>query len=118
MWVKFLKPKIWLPILLGLIIAGVLAAIGENDDAPMLTLLGFISTILLLFYGIYNVAAESKRSFIVGILLFVLSVVGIAHTIILWFEGEYSDSPGVGVLIVLISIGFTIVGAKFVRKRI
>ncbi len=113
----YLKPKIWLPILCGLSIVGIFVAIGENDDAPMFTLLGLISAILLLFYGIYNVAAESKRSLPVGILFFMLSAIGIALTIILWFKGEYSDSPGVCGLIVMISLGFGMVGAKFVRKR-
>jgi len=117
MWAKLLKPKIWLPIVLGLIVAGILAVMGENDDAPGLVMIGFVSAIGLLFYGAYNLAAESRRSLIAAAFFVSLSAFGVLHTIVVWLEGELDDSPGVGVLIVLISLCLGLIGLRFARKK-
>jgi len=116
-WRKLSHRKIWLPLAAGLIIAGLLAYRREGDNNPWLTLIGFILSIGLLFYGFYNIAAASKRSVVTAAVLFVLAAAGVAHTLVFWFRGDLNDSPGVGGLIIIISICLAVIGVKFLRRR-
>jgi len=66
---------------------------------------------------VYNIAAESRRSVIAAAFFLLLGAFGIMHTVVVWLEGELSDSPGVGVLIVLISLCLAAIGIRFLRNR-
>lgn len=107
-----LKPRVWLPAFSGMLIGLVLFALGENDDAPGLVLIGFITAIILVFWGIYNAASGVKKRLIPAVLCFLLSAFGILWSIVLAIEGEFNDSPGILIFAGLICIGLLIVGRK------
>lgn len=112
-----LKPRVWLPALLGMLIGLVLFIIGENDDAPGLVLIGFVAAIVLVFYGIYNAASGVKKGLIPAILCLFLSAFDIIWTIVLAVEGEFSDSPGIIIFAGLICIGLLIVGIRLLKNN-
>lgn len=113
----FLRPRVWLPAIVGLLIGSVLFIIGENDDAPGLTLIGFVAAIVLVFYGMYNAAEGVKKSLIPAVLCFVLCAFGVLGTIVLAIDGEFEDSPGISIFIGLICAGFLLVGIRLLKNR-
>lgn len=112
-----LKPRVWLPAAIGILIGLVLIIIGENDDAPGLMLIGFISAIVLVFLGIYNAASTVQKGIIPSILCFLLGAFGVVWTITLAIEGEFDDSPGLIIFAILICTGLFIVGLQFIKKK-
>lgn len=114
---NFLKPRVWLPALLGILIGLVLFIMGENDDAPGLVLIGFIVAIVLVFCGIYNAAAGVKKGLLPAILCFFLSAFGVIWTVALAIEGEFGDSPGIIIFVGLICIGLLIVGIRLLKNN-
>jgi hypothetical protein len=118
MWMKFMRPKVWLPTVIGLLVAGVLFLIGESDDdAPGLVLIGLIAAIILVFWGLYNAANGVKKGLIPAIGSFCLVAFGVLWTIILAIEGEFSDSPGMLIFAALIWVGLTVVGCRLLKSR-
>lgn len=117
MMMKYSKPKVWLPIFLGVLIAGLLFLMGENDDAPGLVLIGFIVATISVFLGIYNAASETKKGFVPAILCFFLAVFGAVWTIILYFEGEFADTPGIIIFSAIICFGLLAVGIRLLKGR-
>ncbi|TCL54089.1 hypothetical protein EDD76_1225 [Kineothrix alysoides] len=112
-----LKPRVWLPATVGILIGTVLLIMGENDDAPGLVLIGFIAAIVLVFYGIYNAAAGVKKGLIPAILCFFLFAFGVFGTIALAIEGEFADSPGIIIFIGLICMGLLMVGIRLLKNN-
>lgn len=112
-----LKPRVWVPTIMGLLIGLFLYIMGENDDAPGLVLIGFIAAIVLVFYGIYNAASGVKKGLIPAILCFCLCAFGVVGTIVLAVEGEFADSPGISIFIGLICLGLLMVGIKLIKNN-
>jgi hypothetical protein len=66
---KFLKLKVILPIILGIVIGGILFAIGELDDAPGMCAIGISIGFILITLGINNTGVI-KKGLLAPILLF------------------------------------------------
>ena len=65
---KFFKPKVILPVILGIVIGGLLFALGENDDAPGLCAIGLSVGFILIMLGI-NKTGIIKKGLLIPILL-------------------------------------------------
>ena len=111
------SPRVWAPLAAGIIIAAVLYAMGENDDAPGLVLIGMLSAIILFFWGLYNAASATARAVIPALACWAIGGWGAVFTASIALDGEVSDAPGVGVLIALISAAFLLVGFRFWHTR-
>jgi heme/copper-type cytochrome/quinol oxidase subunit 4 len=111
------KPHIYLPILFGVSIGAVLYALGENDDAPGLALIGFVLAIVLIFVGVYNAVSSLKKNLVVALACFCLSLSGIITTVVLYLDGEFNDTPGYMIFAGIIIIGLILVGIKSLRGK-
>lgn len=106
---KFFKPKVILPIILGIIIGGLLFAFGEYDDAPGMCAIGLSVGFILIMLGINKAGIIKKGLFAPILLLFFSAFIALITTSIL-LEGELGDKPwystfGFVVAIVLLLIG-------------
>ncbi|MDR1567755.1 MAG: hypothetical protein LBS33_03615 [Streptococcaceae bacterium] len=52
----------------------------------------------------------------ISTLLFVLASLGFIFAVYLGVKGEYSDTPGIGLLLVIVNIAFIIIGVQ-IKKR-
>lgn len=106
---KFLKIKIILPIILGIIIGGLLFAIGDSNDAPGLSAIGLSVGFVLIILGINNADVIRKGLLAPVLLLFFAAFIALITTSIL-LDGEFGSKPwysavGFVVAIVLLLIG-------------
>ncbi|MFA7637068.1 MAG: hypothetical protein WCX81_04825 [Monoglobales bacterium] len=67
---KFLKLKVILPIILGIIIGGLLFAFGECDDSPGMCAIGLSIGVILIMLGINNTGIIKKGLFAPILLIF------------------------------------------------
>lgn len=112
---KIVKPAILLPIIIGVIIGILLFILGNMEDAPGLSLIGFVAAFLLIIWGIYNTGVI-KKGFLVPILLFCFGASGILLSVVLLFDGEFEESPGLALIGVALGIILIVIGAIRVRK--
>lgn len=106
---KFLKLKIILPIILGIIIGGLLFAIGDSDDAPGLSAIGLSVGFVLIILGINNSGVIKKGLLAPILLLFFAAFIALITTSVL-LDGEFGSKPwysafGVVAAIVLLLTG-------------
>ncbi|MGI6712878.1 MAG: hypothetical protein ACOX4L_09250 [Bacillota bacterium] len=106
---KFFKPKVILPIILGIIISGLLFAVGEYDDAPGLCAIGLSVGFILIMFGV-NKTGINKKGLLAPILLLFFAVFIALITTSLLFDGEFGNKPwysafGFVVAIVLLLMG-------------
>ena len=106
---KFFKPKVILPIVLGIIIGGLLFAIGEYDDAPGLCAIGLSVGFILIMLGV-NKTGLIKKGLLAPILLLFFAAFSALLTTSILLEGEFGDMPwysafGFAAAIVLLSAG-------------
>ena len=106
---KFLKPKVILPIIFGIIIGGLLFALGEYDDAPGLCAIGLSVGFILIMLGINQTGIIKKGLLAPTLLLFFAVFIALITTSIL-LDGEFGDKPwysafGFVVAIILLLIG-------------
>ena len=106
---KLLKPKVILLIILGIIIGGLLFALGEYDDAPGLCAIGLSVGFILIMLGINNTGIIKKGLLTPILLLFFAAFIALITSSIL-LDGEFGDKPwysavGYVVAIVLLLVG-------------
>lgn len=106
---KFIKAKVIMPIILGIVIGGLLFAFGEYDDAPGMCAIGLSVGFILIMLGV-NKTGIIKKGLLSPILLFSFAVfIALINTAIL-LDGEFGDKPwysafGFVVAIVLLLMG-------------
>ena len=106
---KFLKPRVILPIVLGIIIGGLLFAIGEYDDAPGMCAIGMSIGFVLIMLGVNKTGIIRKGLLAPILLLSFAAFIALITTSIL-LDGEFGDKPwysafGFAAAIVLLLIG-------------
>lgn len=106
---KIIKPEVILRIILGIIIGGLLFAIGEYDDAPGLCAIGLSIGFILIMLGVNKTGIIKKGLFVPILLLFFAAFIALITTSIL-LDGEFGDKPwysviGFAAALVLLLIG-------------
>lgn len=106
---KLFKPKVILPIFLGIIIGGLLFALGEYDDAPGMCAIGLSVGFVLIMLGVNKTGIIKKGLLAPILLLFFSAFFALIITSIL-LDGEFGDKPwysafGFAAAIVLLLIG-------------
>lgn len=106
---RIFKPRVILPIILGIVIGGLLFAIGEYDDAPGLCVIGLSIGFVLIMSGVNRTGIIKKGLFAPILLLFFAAFIALM-TISILLDGEFGDKPwysafGFAVAIVLLLIG-------------
>jgi uncharacterized membrane protein len=89
---KFFKPKVILPIILGIIIGGLLFVLGEYDDAPGLCAIGVSVGFVLIMLGVNKTGVIEKGLLAPILLLFFSAFITLLTTSIL-LDGEFGDKP-------------------------
>ena len=89
---KFLEPKVILPVILGIVIGGLLFALGEYDDAPGLCAVGLSVGFVMTMLGVNNTGIIKKGLLLPTLLLFFAIFVTVLTTAIL-LDGEFGDKP-------------------------
>jgi O-antigen/teichoic acid export membrane protein len=117
---KFLKPKVILYFILGIIIGGLLFAIGEYDDAPGMCAIGLSIGFILIMLGI-NKTGIIKKEMLAPILLFFFAAFIALITTAILFDGEFGDKPwyaafGFVTAIVLLLLGL-LKKRRFINKQ-
>jgi peptidoglycan/LPS O-acetylase OafA/YrhL len=113
---RFAKLSVLLPIVIGLITGAVLFWLGSIDDAPGLSLIGLATAFFLIMCGIYN-AGVIKKGFLVPTLLLSFGAGGIFVSVLLLFDGEFEDNPGMALIGVALGLVLICFGAIMARKR-
>ena len=106
---RLFKLKVILPIILGIIIGGLLFALGEYDDAPGLCAIGLSIGFILIMLGVNKTGIIKKGLFTPILLLFFAAFIALITTAIL-LDGEFGDKPwysafGYAAAIVLLVVG-------------
>ncbi len=106
---KFLKLKVILPIILGIIIGGLLFAFGEYDDAPGMCAIGLSVGFILIMLGANKTGIIRKGLLAPVLLLSFAAFIALITTSIL-LDGEFGDKPwysafGFAAAIMLLLIG-------------
>ncbi len=89
---KFFKPNVILPIILGIIIGGLLFALGEYDDAPGMCAIGLSVGFILIMLGV-NKTGVIKKGLLASILLLFFSAFIALLTTAVLLDGEFGDKP-------------------------
>jgi hypothetical protein len=89
---KFFKPRVILPIILGIIIGGLLFVLGEYDDAPGLCAIGLSVGFVLIMLGV-NKTGVIKKGLLAPILLLFFSAFITLLTTSILLDGEFGDKP-------------------------
>lgn len=87
---KFFELKFILPVILGIVIGGLLFALGEYDDAPGLCAIGLSVGFVLIMLGINNTGVIKKGLLSPILLLFLATFVTVLTTVTL-LDGEFGD---------------------------
>lgn len=106
---KLIKPEVILLIIPGIIVGGLLFAIGEYDDAPGLCAIGFSIAFILIMLGVNKTGIIKTGLFAPILLLFFAAFIALITTSIL-LDGEFGDKPwysviGFAAALVLLLIG-------------
>jgi hypothetical protein len=118
---EIVKPKIVLPIFIGIIVGVVFIFVREIDDIPLLPLALVILCFGLFFYGVKNINKVNNKIKPKVIVPLLFGIFGVIYAFILLNKGEFEDSPGVSVLMCAICIGllfFGIFNIKQIRQKI
>lgn len=113
---RFAKLSALLPIIIGLIIGVTLFILGDMDDAPGLSLIGLVAAFCLIMLGINN-AGVINKGFLVPILLLCFGAGGILVSIVLLFDGEFEENPGMAFIGVALGVALIFVGAVMIRRK-
>jgi hypothetical protein len=87
---RLFKPKVILPVILGIIIGGLLFVLGEYEDAPGICVIGLSVGFVLIMFGVDKTGIIKKGLFAPILLLF-FSFFIIFLTTILLLDGEFGD---------------------------
>ena len=118
---ELVRPKILLPIFIGIILGFIFIFFRAIDDIPGLSIGFVILCFCLIYYGIYNINKinnKFKPNIIVPLLF---GIIGVIYALILLSKGEFEDSPGVSVLMGALCMGLMFIGIfniKGIRQKI
>lgn len=106
---KIFKPKVILPIILGITIGGLLFVFGEYEDAPGICAVGFSVGFVLIMFGINNTGIIKKGLLSPILLLFFAAFIAFL-TLAILLDGEFGDKPwysiiGFAAALVLLLVG-------------
>lgn len=106
---KGLNPTVWLLMLAGVLIGGVLFVFGVYDDAPGVCAIGLSVGFILIMLGI-NKTGVIKRGLLAPILLFSFGVFAALLTTSILLDGEFESRPwlsfiGYALAVILLWIG-------------
>lgn len=111
---KFLKPRVILPIILGIIIGGLLLNFGEYDDAPGVCAIGVSVGFVLIMFGAKNTDVIKKGLFTPILLLFFSVFIALITTTIL-LDGEFGDKPWYSAIGYVIAFILFLIGLLRIR---
>ena len=111
---KLLKAKVILPIILGIIIGGLLFAIGEYEDAPGVCAFGISVAFILIIFGV-NKTGIIKRGLLSTILLLFFSAFIALITTSILLDGEFGDKPLFSAIGYVTAIGLLLIGSSRIR---
>jgi len=111
---KFLKPRVILPIVLGIIIGGLLFAIGEYDDAPGMCAIGMSIGFVLIMLGV-NKTGIIKRGLLSPILLLFFAAFVTLSTTAILLDGEFGDKQWYSAIGYVIASVLLIIGSFRIR---
>lgn len=112
---RFIQPTTLLPIVIGVAVGVVLFMLGDADDAPGLSLIGFIAAFLLIMWGIYNTGVM-KKGFLAPTLLLCFGAGGAILSLVLLLDGEFEESPGMALIGVALGVVLIVMGIIRWRK--
>lgn len=110
----FFKPKAILPIILGIIIGGLLFALGEYDDAPGMCAIGLSIGFILIMIGINKTGIIKKGLLVPILLLFFAAFIALITTSIL-LDGEFGDNPWYSAFGFVVAIMLLLMGLLRIR---
>ncbi|MDD2217212.1 MAG: hypothetical protein PHX63_02120 [Eubacteriales bacterium] len=111
---KFFQLKVILPIILGIIIGGLLFALGEYDDAPGLCAIGLSVCFILIMVGVNKTGIIKKGLLIPILLLSFAAFIALITTSIL-LDGEFGDKPWYSAFGFVIALILLLVGLLRIR---
>ena len=111
---KFIKLKVILPVILGIIIGGLLFVLGEYDDAPGLCAIGLSIGFILIMLGINKTGIIKKGLLAPILLLFFATFIALITTSIL-LDGEFADRPWYSAFGFIAAIVFLLLGLFRIR---
>ncbi len=111
---KFSSPKVVFPIILGIIIGGLLFALGDYGDAPGICAIGLSVGFILVMLGINNAGVIKKGLLLPILLLFFAAFVALITTSTL-LDGEFGDKPGYSTFGFVAAIVFLLMGLSKIR---
>lgn len=111
---KFFKLKVILPIILGIIIGGLLFALGEYDDAPGMCVIGISVGFILFMLGINKTGIIKKGLLSPILLLFFAAFIALVTTSIL-LDGEFGNKPLYSASGYVIATVFLLIGLLRIR---
>ena len=112
---KYFKQKVILPIILGIIIGGLLFALGAYDDAPGLSAIGLSAGFILVMIGI-NQTGIIKKGLLAPILLLSFTAFIALLTTAILLDGEFGDKPGYSAFGFAAAIVLFLIGLLKIRK--
>jgi hypothetical protein len=118
---EIVKPKIVLPIFIGIIAGFVFIFVREIDAIPLLPFAFVILCFGFIFYGVKNISKVNNKIKPKVIVPLFLGIFGVIYAFTLLNKGEFEDSPGVFVLMCAICIGLLFFGMfniKQIRQKI
>ncbi len=111
---RFIKLKVVIPIVLGIIIGGLLFALGDMDDAPGMSAIGISIGFIFIMFGI-NKSGLIKRGWFAPILLIFFSIFISLITTSILLDGEFGDKPLYSIYGYLISLILLLIGILRIR---
>lgn len=111
---KSLKPTVWLMMLAGMLIGGVLFAFGAYDDAPGVCAIGLSVGFILVMLGI-NKTGVIKRGLLAPILLFFFGVFVALLTTSILLDGEFESRPWLSLIGYALAVILLLIGVLRIR---
>jgi hypothetical protein len=117
---QYVKPNIILPILSGIIIGSILFFFNELDNVPGLSPIGIVVSFCLVFFGVHNMSKinpKIKAKVIVPLFFGAAGIIAAIITVlILFLNGEFTDSPGVLLIGMALCMGLVFIGLFNIEK--
>lgn len=111
---KYIKARVIMPIVLGIVIGGLLFALGEYDDAPGLCAIGLSVGFILIMLGV-NKTGVIKKGLLAPILLLSFAAFIALITTSILLDGEFGDKPWYSAYGFVIAIFLLLVGLLRIR---
>jgi hypothetical protein len=113
---KYLKPSIIIPILTGTIFGSALLVLGEENNVPVLCIIGIVLCIGLLYLGIHNMNKINVNLKPIIILPLMFGTIGILYISRYLIRGVFDEPPGLVLIGILLSTTLLCIGiTKLIR---